>query len=137
MSRSHFYRVLTNAAGDLVPGCQVRVLQPGGENPIDATLFIGDTGSTSLANPFVSPDGRVDFYLDDPLRFRLAVTDQSETAPREVFFENADAYEVPGAEVGVIPIVSAVRLRSQNGTVYEVTADNDGTLITTVVVTGP
>lgn len=133
MSRAHFFRLLTDAAGNLVPNCQVRVLQPGAVNPIESPLYTGDTGSTTKANPFVTGDGRMDFYLDTAQRVRIGITDQNQSVPQEVFYENVDVYEVPGADAGVVPVQDALRLRTENGTVYEVTVGDDGTLTTTLV----
>lgn len=88
MARSHLYKIFQNADGSVLTGATVAVLDPDTSDPISAALYTTDTGSTTLANPFTSDDGKVEFYLDNPQRLRLGIT----PAGGVEFFVITDAY---------------------------------------------
>lgn len=89
--RAHYYRTLQDTQGNLVPGCTVRVLQPGTTTLIQEALYADDSTSTTLPNPFVSDDGLINFYLEEPARVRIGVT--AIDTP-EVFFESVDVLSI-------------------------------------------
>lgn len=87
MSRAHFYRPVTDSAGNIRPNVTVRVLEPASETPISQTIYVNDGGNQTYANPQLYPSGVIDFYLPEPQRVRLGVKIGTGT---EVFFENVD-----------------------------------------------
>ncbi len=74
MTRAHVVKTLRDAAGDLILGSSVRVLEDGTGTPLPASLFVGPTLNDVFSNPFVCSTGIVDFYLDTPTRVRLGIT---------------------------------------------------------------
>lgn len=98
--RAHYYRLLIDTEGNLVSDCTVRVLVPGTTNLIPETLYADDTTATAMANPFLSSDGQVNFYLDQPRRVRLGI---SAPDTPEKFYENVDVLGIPPAETEVFP----------------------------------
>jgi hypothetical protein len=87
MPRAHFYRPIQDTQGNIVLDATVRVLQVGTTNPIADVLYIGGTGSSVLANPFLATSGVADFYLDRAQTVRLGITRPGDT---ERFIEDLD-----------------------------------------------
>lgn len=107
MARAHIRREVRNSAGALLTNLDVRVLQPGTTTLYAGTLYTSDAGVGTLANPFVSADGVIDFYIEDSDRVRLGV--QYGPDP-EFFFDDVDVLEV---NAGGAPY--AAELRSWGG----------------------
>jgi hypothetical protein len=74
MPRSHYYSVAQDTAGNALENAVVRVLQPGTQNPIAASIYATDTDVVAMANPFTTASGQVSFYIDTPQRIRLGIT---------------------------------------------------------------
>lgn len=67
MPVAHLIRVVQDAiTGELVAGAQVSICNPGTETPISAQLYSDVDLTQPLSNPFVSLDGTVDVYLEEP-----------------------------------------------------------------------
>lgn len=137
MTRVHFYRPVQNATGDLVPGVSVRLLQPGTTTLITATVYDTLVTLTPKTNPWTSPGGVIDFYLDVAQTVRVGVTPPGEP---ETFFEDVS---VGGAGGGAASGGTIVTVNSDPGPnvtlsldslidVYApaVTFDGQGTIIT-------
>lgn len=92
MARSHLYKPIQDAQGNLRTNARVRVFDVGTVNPTTTTLFAADTGSTQIANVHVVANGIVNFYTDEPMRFRIGIKVGDEP---EVLFEDVDTDE-PG-----------------------------------------
>lgn len=92
MARSHLYRPIQDAAGNLRTNARVRVFDPGSNSLTNLTLFAADTGSTQVANVHTAANGIIDFYTDEPARFRIGIKVGDEP---ETLFENIDCLE-PG-----------------------------------------
>lgn len=119
--RAHLYRLMQDSQGNLVPDVTVRVLEPGTTTLIGDALYPDSDSASPMANPFVSPTGVINFYLDSPRRVRLGVSTQE--IP-ERFYENVD---VLAAEE---PVPDEIRIKSPDGSVYLITVTDDGTLVT-------
>ena len=87
MGRAHLYLPIASAAGDVLEGITVRLLDPGTTTPIAETIYSGPSGSGSYAPPFVVSTGVLDFYLDAPRRVRIGVTPPGQA---EFFLEDVD-----------------------------------------------
>jgi hypothetical protein len=74
VARAHLYKVLQNGNGSVMLGATVRVLQKNSTTPLTDTLYTSESGTGTLANPFISSDGRIEFYLNEPRRIRLGIT---------------------------------------------------------------
>lgn len=73
MARAHVMRPITGENGDLLYGATVTVRESGLSVGIAQTLYAGPTGEARLPNPFVSPNGVLDFWLDAPQRVSVLV----------------------------------------------------------------
>lgn len=92
--RAHYSRALTDDAGNLIPGCVVRLVTSGTTASIGDTVFVNDTTSDTLTNPFTTVDGNVDFYLDSQARIRLGIT-RPEPGSSEFFVDGVDVLSPP------------------------------------------
>lgn len=61
MALGHFYRPVTDAAGNLVTGLTIEVRREVTGSPLGAP-YADRAGATPMANPFTAADGIVDFY---------------------------------------------------------------------------
>lgn len=123
--RAHLIKPVVDIEGNLQSGeaVLVRVLQPGTEEDLDATLYSADSGVDFHPNPISVANGVIDFYLSVPTRVRLGVTIGE--AP-EQFHEDVDVL-MPGPP-DTVP--STLYLLSPDSTVWAITIDNDGILHT-------
>jgi hypothetical protein len=108
--RAHFYRLLVDPQGNMVPNVQVRVLEPGTTTLISEPVYADDTTPTPRSNPFEVPDGQVNFYLDRPRRVRLGVTAPDQP---EAYYENVDV------------LASETMIRGTSGILYAVQVDDE------------
>src|SRR5690348_12762865 len=69
--RAHYRGVVTDSAGDLLAGTVITVLVNGTSNPVTLNIYADGTSGTLLPNPFTSPDGNINFYMDSPQRVDL------------------------------------------------------------------
>lgn len=72
--RAHLYRTATDSAGNRLPNVEVTVYKAGSTQLVDQILYIGNTGSTTLANPFLTSTGIIDFYLDLPQSVKIGLS---------------------------------------------------------------
>lgn len=72
--RAHFTRPVTDDQGNLLPNAEIAVYDPGTTDLIAPVLYSTGSGSTVLTNPYISATGVIDFYLDQPARVRVGVT---------------------------------------------------------------
>jgi hypothetical protein len=117
-TRSHFYRPIRGADGQLLAGCVVRVLNPGSTAPIPFSMYNSATGSDVRPNPFDCPSGLIDLYVEAPCTVRLGVTPPDAA---ETFIDNI--------EIGVDS--DEITLTSPDGTRWQVIVDDAGCLTTT------
>jgi len=87
MTRSHYYAVAQDVAGNAIENAIIRVLQPGTVNPIAAPIYATDTDVAALSNPFTTTSGVVSFYVDTPQRVRIGITPPGAS---ERFIEDID-----------------------------------------------
>lgn len=87
MARAHLYLPIASAAGDVLEGISVRLLDPGTTNPIADTVYSGPSGGGSYAQPYTVATGVLDVYLDAPRRVRIGVTPPGQA---EFFLEDVD-----------------------------------------------
>ena len=67
MTVAHLYRVVQDAAGNVVPGAQVSLCDPGSTDVLITDPVYADPQLTAvLTNPFTTPNGVVDIYLARP-----------------------------------------------------------------------
>lgn len=77
MARQHLYMVAQDPAGNALENAQIRILQPGTENPIAAPIYANDTDVTAMPNPFTTASGLISIYIDTPQRVRIGITPPS------------------------------------------------------------
>ena len=96
MPREHYNRPIQNAAGDLLVNSTVRLISKTTGQNSTVTIYKGETGGDTWENPWIAVDGVVDFWLDQPGRYRLGVTPPSqpekifdiEVGDEETYYEN-------------------------------------------------
>lgn len=96
MARAHLYRLIQDAAGNLIPNAQVSLCAPGTSDPISATIWANATAtdpSFQLDNPFTVTNGVIDCYLDVPQRVLVAISSSGMTTQT---FDNIDV-EAPAS----------------------------------------
>lgn len=93
--RAHLYRVITDTEGNVRSGASVTVTvyQPGTTTVIPDTIYADNTSGTTLANPFVTSTGAVDFYLATPRRVDINMNDGT----RSAVYHDVDVLEVVAA----------------------------------------
>jgi hypothetical protein len=94
--RAHLNRPILDDQGNLRLSATVRVLDAGTINLTATPLFVADTGTATKASTFTVSNGIIDIYTDAPSRFRIGIKVGDEP---EVFFEDVDVLEPPGADV--------------------------------------
>ena len=106
MARAHVYKVLINSDGSVLTGASVQVNDDAG-GATSQTLYANETGSTALANPFVSASGVVEFWLNNPERLVVVFT-PSGGSPTSI---NVDAFpsaaQIPIDASGTLTIANA------------------------------
>lgn len=121
--RAHFYRLVVDSQGNLLSDITVRVLEPGTTDPLAVPIYADGDTLTAMANPFTASNGVINFYLDQPRRVRLGITQGS--VP-EQFYENIDVLTL-----GDVP--TQIQIKSPSGTVYGITVDDNGVLSTAAI----
>lgn len=97
--RAHLFQTLTDSAGNVLNGAQVRVLEattldsagnPNPDVPIAATLFntADPLHSITMPSTFTAENGVVDLWLDNPQYVKLGITP---TAGSESFIDGIPA----------------------------------------------
>jgi hypothetical protein len=66
-------RPITGETGDLLYGAQVTVRETGLSVKVAQPLYRGPTGDEQLPNPFVTANGVLDFWMDEPQRVSVLV----------------------------------------------------------------
>jgi hypothetical protein len=66
-------RPITGETGDLLYGALVTVRESGLSVKVAQQLYAGPTGDVQLPNPFISSNGVIDFWLDQPQRVSVLV----------------------------------------------------------------
>ncbi|MGW1436885.1 hypothetical protein ACWD7M_16740 [Streptomyces griseus] len=89
--RAHFNRPVTDRMGNQVDEAQIRLLTPGGLEPIPDMIYTEVTGGTTRANPWSITNGEVDFYLDSPARVKIGIL---VAGAAEEFWDNVDILAV-------------------------------------------
>lgn len=128
MSRSHLYKPIQDAQGNLRVGAQVRVFAPGSATLTTVPLYEADTGTAQKNKIFTTSTGIIDFYTEEPARFRIGVKVGDEP---EVFFENVDCLEPPvvaaepdyGGGTFMMRVVSNTPQRNESILRYEIPAE--------------
>jgi hypothetical protein len=76
--RSHLLKAATDVNGNLLASSVVAVYQNGTGNTSQALItnpiYSDETSSNLLPNPYTTPDGNINFYLDGPQRVDLGIT---------------------------------------------------------------
>ena len=100
--RPHFQRTLRDGAGAAKPGATVSLFIPGTDDPPVQTVYSDATGIGERGTTWVSGDGVIDFYLDDPDVVDIHVLFPGDVAPK-VFANQwvGDAENVTGEGGGV------------------------------------
>lgn len=78
--RAHFYRPAQDNQGNILPNVQVTLYDPGTTNLITDTVWADGSSNNVLNNPFISSNGVVSFYLDNPRRLDVKLV-QGNAAP--------------------------------------------------------
>jgi hypothetical protein len=73
VARAHLFRPITDQQGNLLYNATVTVRETDFAVPVGQPLYASATGSDTLDNPFVTPSGVIDFWLDTPQRVSLLV----------------------------------------------------------------
>lgn len=71
--RSHLFRPVMDSTGALMYGATVTVFQATVSALLDQTMFSAPTGSDALSNPFVTSNGYIDIWLNNPERCLLLI----------------------------------------------------------------
>lgn len=87
MARAHLTRAIVRKVSGTPADGSCQVYEPGTTTPIAQTLYQGDTGAPSYANPIAFTNGVIDFYLDVPQRVKLVITPTGGSAQT---FDNVD-----------------------------------------------
>lgn len=141
MARAHLFRPITDREGNLLYGAAVTVRETNYSVPIGQALYASETGSDVLANPFVTPNGVIDFWLDVPQRVSILV--QSENVDDILVY--LDAPVPPEETVATTSPLSIVNTPTASGEVLLSTgtpgevqwgAPPSGTGLTPIVVVG-
>jgi hypothetical protein len=66
--------------GDYLAGTAVTILVNGTSTPVGLPLYVDGTSSDLLANPFITQDGTIDFYMDAPQRVDIQIAPPGETS---------------------------------------------------------
>lgn len=93
MARSHLYVVAQDPAGNAQENAQIRILQPGTENPVADPFYPTDTDVVAMPNPFTTPSGLISIYFNTPQRVRIGVTPVSAA---ERFIDDIDVGSTDG-----------------------------------------
>jgi hypothetical protein len=72
--RAHYRSSAQDATGALLAGAAVAVYENGTTTLLGAPIYANGQDSTTLPNPFITPDGNISIYLDSPQRVDLGVT---------------------------------------------------------------
>lgn len=72
-ARAHYQRALMDAQGNLLAGSSVRLLDPATGLPITDPIYADAHADMLYPNPFVTVDGIINFYLQDPRRVNIGI----------------------------------------------------------------
>lgn len=90
MARSHLYRPIQDAQGNLRLNATVRVFDVGLGTLTSVPLYSSSVGTATLPAVFTAANGIIDLYTDEPQRFRIGIKVGDEP---EVLFDNVDVLE--------------------------------------------
>src|SRR5579859_6746983 len=85
--RAHYRAPVQDDQGNLLPGSVVTVLVNDTTSPLGLPIYSDDSTPALLSNPWTTPDGNIDFYLDAPQRVDISVAPPGESA---VIFSDID-----------------------------------------------
>lgn len=71
--RAHFRAPIQDLDGNIQPGAVITLFQNGTTTPFVDPVYADATSTTLLGNPWTTPDGNIDFYLDIPQRVDLGI----------------------------------------------------------------
>jgi hypothetical protein len=95
--RPHFNRAIVDTEGNLIPGCEVRIIDPAdGVSNIPDLLYLDDSTTTEMNNPYITGDGVINFYLATARRVRIGIT-RPEPGSTEFYIEDMDVQAPPSA----------------------------------------
>lgn len=78
--RAHFYRPVQDSAGNTLPNVQVSLYNPGTLDLISETIWADGTSSNVLSNPFITSNGLIDVYTDNPMRVTIGIVNGNQPA---------------------------------------------------------
>lgn len=78
--RAHYRAPVQDDQGNLLPGSVITILVNGTTSPLGLPIYSDDSTTNLLSNPWTSPDGNIDFYLDAPQRVDLQVAPPGQSA---------------------------------------------------------
>jgi trimeric autotransporter adhesin len=78
--RAHYRAPVTDTMGDYLAGTAVTILVNGTSTPVGLPLYVDGTSTDLLANPFITQDGTIDFYMDAPQRVDIQIAPPGETS---------------------------------------------------------
>jgi hypothetical protein len=99
MARARFYRPALDSSGNVLNGGSVMVYDPITGFPIGDFLYADAAGTVVRSQPWTSPDGVIDFYLDRPKFVTIGYTP---VGASEILFPYQAVYS-PGFYV-IVPI---------------------------------
>lgn len=125
--RSHLYKPIQDAQGNLRSGAVVRVFNDGTSSLTDVPLFVGPNGAGTKAPIHNAPNGIVEFFTEQPQRFRIGIKVGDEP---EVLFDAVDVLEpsypsdtsLPGSGSGASagdsgPVTNATTTNTTSGAI--------------------
>lgn len=105
MARSHLYRPIQDAQGNLRRNAIVRVFDAGLGTLTSVPLYASNVGNVVKPAVHTVPNGIIDIYTDEPQRFRIGIKVGDEP---EVLFDNVDVLEPS------LPLDAAIGIGTQN-----------------------
>ena len=108
MARAHLYRPIQDAQGNLRPKAVVRVFDASGSSLTSVPLYSGPVGTAVKGSVHTANNGILDFYTDEPQRFRIGIKVGDEP---EVIFDAVDVLEP------AIPLDTALGAGTQSNVV--------------------
>jgi hypothetical protein len=74
MSRARFYRPAQDSLGNIIAGGSVRLYDAVSGSPFAGNAWADAAGTTLRTEPWIAPNGIIDFYLDQPQFITIGYT---------------------------------------------------------------